>query len=564
MVKGLGTDRAAALGHRPPGKEKLPGIAYEHPVLFWIAIVMVTAGVCMQLPMFYMGRMNHYHLAGMPFTPEMDVGMVLLPLSIGLTVFSLYPRNVTARNRAAVSKIRVRALDEAPIKLSHILLLLALAVAITIDVMKPVTLSFVVPGTAAEYHLRGPLNPHAHALPVALYPLSGITGTAVGSFVWGWLGDRIGRRASILVAAVIFISVATCGTMPQFWMNLVCCFIMGLGAGGMLPIAFALMSETIPARHRGWLMVLVGGDIAGAYLATSVLASTLAAPDRFGWRIMWLVSLPTGLLLIVLNHWIPESPRYLLLRGRDAAARIVMARYGAEVVEEQEVRTHDPDIKGRFAELFSRPFIVLSCAVLVLALGIGLTQYGLQQWMPTDLQKLGFSSVKASSMLRNSAIFSLPLSLPVALLYGFWSSRKTIFFIAALTSVALAAFAIGGDSLAHHHLLLQILLVVPVWSINILNSVLAAYAVEIYPTAVRSHGSGLAAGVTKFGGVLILAMAVVGFVAPSIRLTAIYGVVPMVLATLAIVIFGPETRRKRLERITFEELHYAEAGAEAR
>ena len=51
--------------------------------------------------------------------------------------------------------------------------------------------------------------------------------------------------------------------MPDFYWNLGMCFLMGLGVGGMLPIAYALLAETIPARHRGWLMVLVGADVAG-------------------------------------------------------------------------------------------------------------------------------------------------------------------------------------------------------------------------------------------------------------------------------------------------------------
>lgn len=61
--------------------------------------------------------------------------------------------------------------------------------------------------------------------------------------------------------------------------------MMGIGVGGMLPIAFALMAETIPARHRG--------------------------------------------RLIAMNHWIPESPRYLMARGRHDQAEAIMARYGA-------------------------------------------------------------------------------------------------------------------------------------------------------------------------------------------------------------------------------------------
>src|SRR3989449_10084964 len=128
------------------------------------------------------------------------------------------------------------------------------------------------------------------------------------------------------MAAIIFVAVAVCGAMPVFWANLVVCFIMGLGVGGMLPIAFALLAETIPARHRGWLMVLIGGDVAGAYILTSWLASTLGASDQFGWRILWLLGLPTGVLLIVLNRWIPESPRFLLQHGRDQEAREVMQR----------------------------------------------------------------------------------------------------------------------------------------------------------------------------------------------------------------------------------------------
>ena len=102
------------------------------------------------------------------------------------------------------------------------------------------------------------------------------------------------------------------------------CFIMGLAAGGMLPIAYALMAEAIPARHRGWLMVVIGGDIAGAYIITSWLASELV--PVYSWRILWLLGAPTGLLLILLNRWIPESPRYLLATGREAAARAVMGR----------------------------------------------------------------------------------------------------------------------------------------------------------------------------------------------------------------------------------------------
>lgn len=192
--------------------------------------------------------------------------------------------------------LRVRALDDAKLSPAHIALLLVMAAAVTIDVMKPVTLSFVVPGMGKEYGLKSALNPGG-SVPVAFLPLAGIAGTVLGSFIWGWLGDRIGRRASILLAGVLFIATSICGSMPDYRWNFFMCFVMGLGVGGMLPITFALLAETIPARHRGWLMVLIGGDVAGAYIIVSWLAAELT--PTYSWRILWLLGLPTGVLLLL-------------------------------------------------------------------------------------------------------------------------------------------------------------------------------------------------------------------------------------------------------------------------
>src|SRR5215813_13041644 len=112
------------------------------------------------------------------------------------------------------------------------------------------------------------------------------------------------------------------------------CLIMGIFVGGMLPICYALLAEAIPARHRGWLMVLIGADIAGGYVITSWLAAELV--PTYSWRILWLIGLPTGVLFIFLNRWIPESARFLLAIGQDAEARSVMARYGAVIVDTEQ------------------------------------------------------------------------------------------------------------------------------------------------------------------------------------------------------------------------------------
>jgi putative MFS transporter len=113
--------------------------------------------------------------------------------------------------------------------------------------------------------------------------------------------------------------------------------------------------------------------------------------------------------------------------------------------------------------LFSGPFIGLSATVVLLALSIGMTQYGFQQWMPSNLQRLGFSEVNASEILRHAAIIGFPFSLPIALLYDFWSSKKTILLVTGLTGGSLTAFWALGDQVVVNRTLLYILLVVQVW-----------------------------------------------------------------------------------------------------
>ncbi len=519
----------------------------------WAGVAAVTVGVLLHLPMYLQAADDGYRLAGMGLDAPMLIGMILIFAGLGLTAYGLFPR--AGVGDGSSDRVSVRALDDAKIRGAHVGLLLVMAAAVTIDVMKPTTLAFVVPGFAAEYGMKSPSNPTGHP-PAALLPLAGIAGTVIGSLSWGWLGDRIGRRASILLAGVLFVATAICGSMPSYELNLVMCFVMGLGVGGMLPIVFTLIAETIPARHRGWLMVLIGGDVAGAYIVTSWLSATLV--PEYSWRILWLIGLPTGLALIVLNRWIPESPRFLLAHGRREEARAVMARYGAELVpDEQADLAVEERVRSGFMQLFQRPLWRPTAVVVLLALAIGLVSFGFQLWIPTNLRSLGYTEVSADRILRDSALIGFPLNFLIAWLYGFWSSKKTIVLLAGLTAAALFAFAVAGDAVADDRTLLNALLVVPIWGISSMVAVLAAYSAEVYPTRIRARGSGLAAAASKAGGVVIIAIVVAALAPPTITGTALIGAIPMALAALAAAAFGIETRKRRLEEITAQEFEVA-------
>lgn len=521
---------------------------FTHPLAFWTGVLASTAGVVLHLPMYIDARHMGYRMRGMTPDAPMITGMVLIVLGLALCLYGVLPRSSGEISRSA-RRIRVRALDDAPIRGPHVALLLAMALAVTIDVMKPTSLSFVAPGMAAEYGLRSPANPHGHT-PVSWLPLVGITGTVLGSFIWGWLGDRIGRRASIVMAGMLFVTTSICGAMPGFSWNLAMCLVMGIGAGGMLPIAFTLLAETIPSRHRGWLMVLIGGDIAGAYVITSSLASWLT--PTYSWRILWLIGLPTGLLFIALNRWIPESPRFLLASGRQAEAERVMARYGAAAEELSEPEADlAREVDGAHALLlFRRPLLGPTVAITVLGIGIGLVSYGFQLWVPTNLQHLGYSAVGSDYVVRNAALIGLPLTVLTAWMYGVWGSRRTIVVVCALTGLTLLGFVFASGHLAHDRTLLSLLLVVPLSGASSVVAVAVSYAAEVYPTLVRARATGFAAGMTKAGGVLILALTVAAATVPSLSTTALLGAVPMLVAAAAFLRTGPETRSRRLEDIS--------------
>ena len=188
--------------------------------------------------MFIMGRSTGYRLAGMPMGNGMLIGMGLIVAGFAATAYGLMPRRPTG----VIAYEEIAPPENAPLTTAHWVQIVVLAVALIIDIMKAATLGFVTPGMRVEYGLS--------FATVALLPFAGLLGTTVGSFAWGALADFYGRRATILLAAVIFMGTSICGAMPSFNWNIFMCFLMGVGAGGMLPVAYALLAEIMPTRHH--------------------------------------------------------------------------------------------------------------------------------------------------------------------------------------------------------------------------------------------------------------------------------------------------------------------------
>lgn len=511
---------------------------------FRLGAAAVTVGVALHVPMFLSARHDGYMLVGMSWSPAMIGGMALIAVGLVAVVGGLFGGH---RRPPADCAPAPSALDDAPLGRAHLGLLATLTVAIAIDTQKPFTFTFVLPGIVHEYGLKAPAHPQG-SLPVALLPFVGILGTVLGSLLWGYLADRVGRRPTILFSGVIFIATSACGAMPAFSWNLVMCFAMGLGVGGLLPIAYSLLCETIPARRRAELIVLVAGmGTATGFLLTSGCADLLV--PTFGWRIMWFVGVPTGVALIALSNAIPESPRFLLARGRLAEAQAVMARFGLERRAASTAAARPTvDAGGPFGGALRR----LTLTLTLYGLAWGLANFGFLVWLPIDLAAEAKTSM-ITGLLAKSALLALPASVVVAWLYARWSAKGTLALAGALTASSLIAFATYGNSVADRTGLLTGLLVLFLVSMWAVVSVLAPYGSEIYPTRVRAAGAGIVAGATKLGGVLALAMAVLGVAPPGVRGAALLAAVPTLLAVAAVIAVGIETRARTLEDITLAE-----------
>ncbi|MGH3715157.1 MAG: MFS transporter [Micromonosporaceae bacterium] len=504
----------------------------------WLAagIAVVTVGVVLHLPD-VLAAMSHsgMDMGGMPmWTPSMLAGMALLVIGVGIAAAALLWRVRPPQGE----KLSVDAIEHGRLRPVYWLTCIALTVALVVDIMKPLTTGFVMPGMSQEYGI--PLEA------VAVLPMVALTGTVVGSVVWGLLGDRYGRRPAFLLATVLFVATSACGAMPSFEWNLVMCFVMGSSAGGLLPLAFTLIAELAPRRHRGWMAVTVGGiGGIGGYLAASTAAYVLE--PALTWRALWLIGLPTGLLLLGLMPLIPESPLFLLRTGRVGAAHAILHRYGSRL---GEAPAPEPVAEQSGVGTLLRRYPVLTAVIGAVGMAWGLVNFGFLVMLPAQLREHGMASGAASALLAKSALYSAPALILVVLLYGRWSGRRALILFVTATGVSLggvAAWLIWRTG----PVLLLLSVGTLVLALSAVNAMLLPYSAEIYPTVLRATGSGFAAATTKFGGLLgpfaMLATLQVGaeLHAPALVVSALCLAALSLLSAGLMLRYGQETAAPR-------------------
>ena len=512
---------------------------------FLLGVIAVTGGVLLHMPMFLMGRDMGFRLAGMPMGGDMLIGMGLIVGGVAIACYGLLPRNISEQ-LAASQEIVVSPPEDAPLSRAHWTLMFVLVIALIIDIMKPASLGFTLPGMMSEYGVDKPT--------ASLLPFSALVGTVCGSIIWGIIADIYGRKASILLSAVMFVGTSICGAMPSLAWNVGMCFMMGAAAGGMLPVTYALLAEMMPSKHRGWALVLVGGlGAVGGYFAASILSALLQ--PIFGWRIMWLLNLPTGLALVMLGGLIPESAKFLLARGRREEARRVMGRFGAEA---RATRPAEGKAlaKGPSVPLTGKAFIGKLFALSLAATCYGLINFGLLLWLPADMIAKGYSMELSSKLLAQSALIAFPTIFLAAWLYSRWSAKWSVVGSVAVTLAGLGlVLALELELIANPVLPVALLIV----GTNGLIAMLLPYAAESFPLRIRGRTTGTVAACTKAGG-MVAQMIAVFAVIPALSLVSVFIAVPTAAALILVAWFGKETRGRDLRDLDPDGHTFAATG----
>ncbi len=209
-----------------------------------------------------------------------------------------------------------------------------------------------------------------------------IWGSVIGNMLAGPLSDRIGRKPSLVIAALLFTATGLiCAFAQNIGLFIAGRFIGGLGVGIAILVAPVYIAEIAPARNRGWLVsfnqLLIVVGLSAAYFSNYFILKTVEDP-LVNWRWMLGIESIPALLYLVLIVFIPESPRWLLMRRQDSRAMAILRKVNGE--EGAETAFHEiknslagetkTAIRQQAAELFSKRMK----RVLVIGFGLGILQ----------------------------------------------------------------------------------------------------------------------------------------------------------------------------------------------
>lgn len=353
----------------------------------------------------------------------------------------------------------------------------------------------VISGTTSALQKQFALSDAALGFTVA----SALIGTVIGSLVAGAPADRFGRKPMLLTIAVAYlISSLGSGLAPVWPALLAFRFLGGLAIGAASVVTPIYIAEVSPAAFRGRLVALnqlnIVLGIVLAFVSNYVIAGLV--PGAVAWRWMLGIVAVPSLLFLVVTLLLPDSPRWLVVRGRDEVARGVMARLGftdpdGEVATMRRATSRVPDAAaGRlFQPAYAKP---VACAIAI-AMFNQLSGINALLYYAPRIFELGGAGAD-SALLQSIAVGGTNLVFTILALFLIdrLGRRPLLAFGSVATALALILVGLQLESAAPNGtlVLLGLLGFIAAFAVS-QGAVIWVFLSEVFPSAVRGKGQAL-------------------------------------------------------------------------
>lgn len=379
---------------------------------------------------------------------------------------------------------------------------------------------------------------------------SGILGTLLGGFLFGFLGDRMGRRPTIILATALFgLLTLLLAKADTYWELITIRFLNGLALGGALPLLWALSVEYVAVRYRATIVTLIMLGY-GIGVSTAGPISVLLAP-MFGWQSVFVFGGIASLIAAVLLYVaLPESLRFLATRPHDNTrmARIVKklapertdlegTRFVMSGFETKTVRRWW-DVRA----LFAGPLRIITPLLWLGYAASSMTSFFFTTWGPLVFEALGFSR---STAAYSSSLNSLAGALGGVCLMRF-TDRIGAISVSVMPAIAVPFLLyIGFAPVGHSEFLVMMALLMVFLGGS--HYGIISIGGTFYPTSHRALGTGWLAAMGKCGSICapLFGSAILSSHIPVQRTFAILAISPFVFA-LAVFAVGMLERRGRV------------------
>ena len=447
-------------------------------------------------------------------------------------------------------------LDEIPFNRAHGLLIFMIALGALFDAVEQYNVGYVAPVLTELWGID--------ASQVGLLTTFTFGGMALGSLIAGVLGDRIGRKITYMYNLALYTFGALIAAFaPNIEVLYLGRLIVGIGLGGELNVGLTMVSEFVSTRARGSSVAVVniaaGGlgiflSAALSFLILGPLAEPLGGED-VAWRwALGILALP-ALLLWVYRLYIPESPRFLLSRGRVDELNKVLSLLERRTLREtklpevKEYFSHrgesELEEKTRLAEIFEGYLAKRTVGLWIISFMTFGAQVAITVFFPTVLVAQGFT-------IANSLFFTMIINiggLVGAILASYFAAklpRRAVLGFGALVAVGVAVLysSVGSTTLVLLvGALMQLMFI-------LLNTTTWLYAPELYPTRVRAFGTGSSVVVALVGASVIPYIA--GGIFDAAGVPGLFGMVAVMYVIMAATVWlmMVETKDKSLEEVS--------------